>query len=78
MIAQHEDLHWTEARSKAEELMTERVLEAITQLPGATTLPAAVRAAQDQYGFTVAAANDAVETSLLPVQPNAPHCIMRP
>lgn len=78
LIQRHESAHWTEARTRAKPLKTQTVIEGLTQLPGDPPIVSAFTNASNAYVKAIADANNAVETSILPVQPNAPVCEMRP
>lgn len=79
LLLRHENLHWTEARSSAQQLHTQAAFERLTEIPGSgISVRSAATAAIDAFGFAIAAANGSVEHTLLPVLPNAPVCEMRP
>jgi len=78
LIQRHEALHWTEAHARVTPLQTETALERTVEFPGTSTLAGDVSAAISAYANAITGANSAVENTLLPVQPNAPVCQMRP
>lgn len=78
LLIQHENLHWTEARSRAQQLHIQTVIEKLTFIPGsAGDMSGAIRAAIGDYDLALAAANAHVDSGN-PVQQNAPRCNMRP
>jgi hypothetical protein len=81
LLARHEALHWTRAHADASAVQSafHDTLEGFYRLPGVSVsdIIVALRATYKPYASAQTSAVNVVETTL-PVQTNAPVCVMRP
>ena len=81
LLDRHEALHWTTAQPTASpiQISWQDWMERFYSLPAVSTadITSTIQATYKPYAAAITAANNVVETSL-PVEGNAPACVMRP